>query len=38
MEAPKKVDYPTDDDSDDNGGFTIKVKSWGVICIGTGSG
>ena len=25
MAAPLKVDYPTDDDSDDNGGFTIKV-------------
>ena len=25
MEAPLKVDYPTDDDSDDNAGFSIKV-------------
>ena len=25
MEAPNKVDYPTDGDSDDNAGFSIKV-------------
>lgn len=25
MQAPAKVDYPTDDDSDDNAGFSIKV-------------
>jgi hypothetical protein len=25
MNAPNKVDYPTDDDSDDNAGFSIKV-------------
>jgi hypothetical protein len=25
MIAPNKVDYPTDDDSDDNAGFSIKV-------------
>lgn len=27
MDAPLKVDYPTDDDSDDNAGFSIKVRS-----------
>lgn len=27
MLAPKKVDYPTDDDSDDNVGFSIKVRT-----------
>jgi hypothetical protein len=26
MLAPMKVDYPTDDDSDDNVGFSIKVS------------
>ena len=26
MEAPDKVDYPTDGDSDDNAGFSIKVN------------
>lgn len=25
MEAPLKVDYPTDDDSDDNTGFSLKI-------------
>ena len=25
MAEPLKVDYPTDDDSDDNAGFSIKV-------------
>ena len=27
MDAPLKVDYPTDDDSDDNAGFSIKVNT-----------
>jgi hypothetical protein len=25
MEAPQKVDYPTDEDSDENNGFMIKI-------------
>ena len=25
LKAPLKVDYPTDDESDDNVGFSIKV-------------
>jgi len=25
MDAPLKVDYPTDDDSDDNVGFSLKI-------------
>ncbi len=25
MKAPLKVDYPTDEESDDNAGFAIKV-------------
>lgn len=37
MIAPKKVDYPTDDDSDDNVGFSIKVIKYILyiyVCIG----
>lgn len=30
MVVPDRADYPTDGDSDDNAGFTIKVRLIGI--------
>ena len=38
MEAPDKVDYPTDGDSDDNAGFSIKVFELVINCLGSRNG